>query len=130
MNNNNLFWVSLFLRMGLAFTFIYAGISAFLSPDNWIGFLPLWLEVFLSLNVFLYIHNVFVIFLGVWLLTNKKTYYSGIVSASFFLMLLVFNISSMDLIFRDVGLLFSALALIFLNKKESSFINPKNLVPR
>ena len=43
---------SFFLRIGLATVFLYAGISAFLNPIAWIGFIPLWLRNIISYSFF------------------------------------------------------------------------------
>ena len=59
-----------FLRVGLAFVFLYAGIAALGNPDAWSGSFPLWL--------------------------------TGVI---------VFNLGALDIVFRDVGLFFAALAL-------------------
>lgn len=109
--------VSLILRIGLAFSFIYVAISAFLNPTNWIGFIPVFLDSIFSRELFLTTHIIFNLILGIWLLTNKKTYYAAIVSAVALFFITVFNLGALDIVFRDVSLFFMALALVFLSKK-------------
>lgn len=109
--------VSLLLRIGLAFSFIYVAISAFLNPTNWIGFIPIFLTSIISSELFLNVHIIFNLILGVWLLTNKKTYYAGIISAVALFLITIFNLGALDIVFRDVSLFFMALALVFLSKK-------------
>ena len=36
--------VSLFLRLGVAFAFLYPPISGLLAPSSWIGYFPLFYE--------------------------------------------------------------------------------------
>lgn len=106
--------VSLLLRLGLAFGFIYVGISSFLKPQAWIGFLP----GFLRSEGFLFVHAIFVILLGAWLIYGKKTFYSAIVSAVFLFLIVIFNLGALDIIFRDVSILLAAIALAVLEYKK------------
>ena len=105
---------SLFLRLGIAFSFIYAGISAFLNPQAWIGFFP----VFLQNSVLLVLHSIFVILLGVWLLWGKKVFYAATVSAVFIFLVVIFNLNSLDLLFRDVSIMLAAIALAILEHRK------------
>ena len=109
--------ISLLLRVGLAFTFIYAGITAYLSPSNWIGFIPLFIENFTSLETFLKFHSVFDILLGLWLLSNKKIFYASTLSAIFLTGIIIFNFASLDIIFRDIPILLAAIALAIMSKE-------------
>jgi len=108
--------VSLFLRIGIAFTFIYVGIFAFLNPSSWIGFIPEFVESFISRESFLIVHVVTDIALGAWLLSGKKTYYAAVLSAVFLFGITIFNFGALDIVFRDVGLFFAAVALAILSK--------------
>ncbi len=47
------FLISFLLRSGLAIAFFYAGVSSFLNPTNWIGFVPNFIEVIISKEIFL-----------------------------------------------------------------------------
>ena len=104
----------LFLRLGLAFVFIYVAISAYLNPTNWIGFIPDF--VIISKSSFLIIHSIFNLALGLWLLSNKKIFYASIVSAIALFSITIFNLGAMDIVFRDIGLLLAAIALAYLSK--------------
>lgn len=107
----------LLLRVGLAFSFIYVAISAFLTPTNWIGFIPGFFDQIVSRNTILNSHIVFDLFLGFWLISNKKIYYAAIVSAISLAIITIFNLGALDIVFRDVSLFFMALALAFMTKK-------------
>jgi len=98
--------VNLILRVGLAFVFLYAGIAAFISPDNWVGYVPSFIEIFLSREVFLQVHSVIDIALGLWLLSNRKIFYASIVSSVF-----LFGMRDIDILFRDIAILLMAAAL-------------------
>lgn len=108
--------VSLFLRLGIAFTFIYVGFAAFANPNAWIGFIPEFVDNIIARSSFLKIHAVFDLLLGVWLLSNWKIFYASVVSALFLFGIVVFNLGALDIIFRDIGLFFAAVALVYLSK--------------
>lgn len=109
--------VSLFLRLGLAFTFIYVGFAALVNPANWVGFIPEFVDNIIARNSFLVIHSVFDIALGLWILTGWKNFYSSVVASVLLFGIIVFNLGALDIVFRDIGLLFAALALAALSKK-------------
>jgi len=105
---------SLFLRIGLAFAFFYAAIASFIFPENWIGFFP----AFLRTSWILILFSVYEIILGLWLLSNKKTFYVSIISAVTLFFIVVFNLTLFDLVFRDVSIFFMAVALAVLSYKK------------
>jgi len=84
-------YTDLFLRIGLAFVFIYAGIGAFVNPESWIGFIPSFLGEYDS--IVLSMHIVFNLLLGLWLLSGKWRFYSASVSAVALFVITIFNFS-------------------------------------
>ena len=112
--------VSYLLRLGLAFVFIYAGIASFVNPSDWIGFFPLFLRNLLNNNLLLIGHSAFEVVLGLWLLTGKWPFYSSVISAVAIFGIIIFNLGSMDIIFRDVAILFMALSLVLLSYERIS----------
>ena len=103
------------LRVGLAFVFIYAGINSLLNPSAWIGFVPVWIDTIplISREVFLTIHGLFEIVLGLALLFGI---YKKLTAALAFLSLagiiIFFGIN--DITFRDLGLIAAAYTLFIL----------------
>ena len=112
------FDTSFFLRLGLAFVFIYAACSAFVKPEAWIGFVPSFIGNTITRGYFLFVHDIINFGLGIWLLSGKKQFWAGIISCLALLGIILTNLSSFLLTFRDVGLLFAAIALIVLNYKK------------
>ena len=110
--------VSFSLRIGLAVVFFYAAIAAFLDPNSWIGFIPLFVRSIIGPLTFLHIHSFAEIVLGLWLLSNKKTFYAAILSALAIVSILIFNVGALDIIFRDVAIFFMAVALSILSYKN------------
>lgn len=106
------------LRLGLAFVFFYTAVASFLNPNDWIGFFPIFLRNFFGVNFVLTAFSFYELILGFWLLSGKFQFYSAILSALTILGIIVFNIGAFDIVFRDVGLFFAALALAGLNREE------------
>lgn len=103
---------SFFLRVGLSVVFLYAGIAAFLDPTSWVGFIPPWLRLIISPSFFLPIHATLDIIVGFWLLSGWKQFYAALAASASLLAIVVFNIGALDIIFRDIAILFSAVALM------------------
>ena len=102
---------SFFLRIGLAISFIYAGIAAFLNPEAWIGFIPGFARNIIPAAALLHIHSVFNVLLGLWLISNKKVFLSSIISCLAMVIIIFFNYSALDIVFRDITIFFAAAAL-------------------
>ncbi len=106
----------LFLRTGIAFSFFYVAVSIFLNPSSWMGFVPKFAEIILPASKLVYGHAILDGFLGIWLLTNRKIFYASVLSAANLFFITVLNLGAMEIVFRDVTILFSAVALAFLTK--------------
>jgi len=110
--------ISFLLRSGLAIAFFYAGISSFLNPTNWIGFVPNFVNLIIPKEIFLIIFSTYQILLGIGLLSDYKTFALSILSSATLFLILFGNILNLDILFRDVAILFMALALISLSYKS------------
>lgn len=110
-----------FLRIGIATVFLYAAISSISQPENWIGFIPLWLRNLTSPLIppetLLFGFSIFQIVLAVWLLLGRKTGAAAVISAITLFGIVLVNIGSFDIVFRDIAIAFSALALALLSKE-------------
>ena len=118
MNEKNIALAKNILRFGMSFCFVYVAVSAWLSPQNWSGFIPLFARNIVPESFLLYIHAGFDLLLGLWLLTNKKIFYASILSALNLLVIIIFNFGSLDIIFRDIGLLAAAISLALLSRER------------
>ena len=103
------------IRIGLAIAFLYAAIASFLNPVAWSTFLPPFITSIFPAQPLLFLFAAFEIILALWLLSNKKIYYAAIISSLVLVAIIVANLEALDLIFRDVAILASALALILLS---------------
>lgn len=110
---------SLMLRVGLAFAFAYAAISALNSPDAWVGFIPPFSTKFVSAKLVLDFVSLLQLFLAVWLLSGKFITYAACLALALLLGIVGFNPSAFIITFRDVPLIFTAFAIICLDLSKS-----------
>lgn len=101
----------LLLRLGLATMFLYAGVSSLADPRGWIGFLPSVLTDHVSGFTLLKFFAAYEFALAVWLLSGVYVRYAGLLCAATLGGIVVSNFSLFAISFRDIGLMFAALAL-------------------
>ena len=99
------------LRIGLALVLLYAIIRSTLDPAAWIGFIPPIATHILSLGVTLKLFSFFQLMLVIWLLSGKFSRYAALVVALTMVGIIISNPRALDTTFRDVAILFAALAL-------------------
>ena len=109
---------ALLIRIGLCIVFLYAGISALISPENWINFVPKWVEIIMSKETFLMLHSIADIVVGLWLISGIKPFYSALVSGVMLIAIISGNVSQISIIFRNFALLFADIALMVLTYKN------------
>lgn len=103
--------VPLFLRLGLATVFLYAAISSTLAPNEWVGYLPGLLTDRFPAATVLKVFSVYELLLAVWLLSGIYARYAGLLCAATLAGIVASNFSLLAISFRDIGLIFAALAL-------------------
>lgn len=120
MKNNSPTLVSFFLRVGLAVVFLYAAISSLLNPLSWIGFFPSWLRAIIPNTILLFLFSSYEIILSLWLFSSWKIFYAAVLAILTLLGIITTNLGALDIIFRDVAILFMAvsLAVIHWEKKK------------
>ena len=111
--------ILLLLRIGLAFSFLYAGLSALIEPTSWIGYFPQFVRHLITSQTLLMGGFSFVqLVIGGWILSGKNIFIPSVVATIMLLAIIVFNVSQMQIIFRDISILFMALALSIANQKR------------
>lgn len=103
------------LRIGLATMFLYAAISSFLQPNEWLGYLPGFVSAMFDPELVLKLFSVVEVALATWLLSGVYTRYAALLAAVMLLGITVSNFSLLVISFRDIGLAFAALALAALS---------------
>lgn len=109
--------VSLFLRLGLAFVFLYAAGASFFDPNSWSGFFPQFLQNIFPRALLLAGFSIFEIVLGLWLLSGWRIFYAAVFAVLALLGIIIPNLGAFDIIFRDVAILTSAVALAVLHRR-------------
>lgn len=104
-----------FLRLGIGTVFLYAALSAVLQPSLWVGFFPTWFATFFNERVLLFLFALYQITLSFWLFSSWKTDKAAVVAALTLLLIIIVNISLLDIVFRDLAIFFSSLALVQLS---------------
>lgn len=104
----------LLLRLSLAFVFLYAAVSGFINPGAWIG----WLPEFIRNQSMLQFFGIAEILVAFWLISGWQTFLAGLVSGFMLLGIVIFNLSGMIVVFRDLGLAMAAFALAALSRSR------------
>ena len=116
--NNREVLVSFLLRVGLCVVFLYAGTAALANPENWIGFVPQWITIFISKEIFLAMHGITDLIIAIWLISNYKPFGAGLIASLSLIAIITTNFTQIEIIFRDVAILFSAFTLMALTYKR------------
>lgn len=101
----------LILRVGLAFAFLYPPISAITDPITWIGYIPKFMLQFGSDIVLLHVFGVFEAAIALWILSGKRIMIPSFIACGTLIVIVLFNLSSFDVVFRDLSIAAIALAL-------------------
>lgn len=84
----------------------------------WVGYLPPIAAKILPARAILSVFSAYEIILAFWLLSNKKVFCAACLSALTLLAIIIPNLGVFSVVFRDVAILFSALALAVLSRKN------------
>jgi hypothetical protein len=100
----------LLLRCGIAFVFVYAAISSFVTPSAWLGFIPGFVPTALA-KLSLEAFSVIQVALAAWLASGLYLRYAALASGLIITVLTLSNLASLVVTFRDIGLALAAFAL-------------------
>lgn len=109
------------LQLSLSFVFLYAGFSSFIRPNDWVGYLPVFLKTFFPALTILKIFSLYELFLAVWLLSGWKLTYSASLTTLTLIGVTLANLGIFDVTFRDVSLAFASLSLVLLSSEKLKF---------
>jgi uncharacterized membrane protein YphA (DoxX/SURF4 family) len=108
--------VSWLLRAALALVFLYASISSFTSPQDWVGYFPQFLRDIVPGSILLPFFSIYELALAAWLLSGWYTKYAALLAAATLAGIVTFNFQLFLITFRDMALILTAIALFFLEK--------------
>ena len=108
------------LRVGVAFSFIYPPISAFFNPYAWIGYFPWFMtsQTIISSLTLLHIFGIAELCIGISILCGKKVSIPALLASLFLFLIIVFNLSQIDVLFRDIPILLMALLLYSTERRK------------
>ncbi len=117
--------ILLLLRVGLAFSFFYAAIASLIDPLSWVGYFPQFVRHMVPSQMLLMGGFSFVqLVVGGWILSGKNIFIPSVIAVALLLGIILFNISQMPILFRDISILFMALALAIANQKRYTNTSP------
>lgn len=99
------------LRIGIAGVFLYAGIFSLLFPQNWIGYLPTFFHGLIPDTTLLLGFSLYELLLAGWILSTKQTFYASVVACVTLIGIIFANFRDLDILFRDIAIIFAALSL-------------------
>lgn len=105
------------LRIGIAFTFLYAGVSSLIEPSDWIWYVPDFTDKVIPKEISLFLFSIAEVILGVWLISGWKTKFAALISTLILGGITLLSLNAFQITFRDVGLVLAALALFSISKK-------------
>lgn len=106
------------LRIGLAFSFIYAALGGFLEPTNWIGYFPSFLKDIIPDATLLVLWGIFELVIAIWILFGKKIFLPALIAGLSIVGVVVFNWGARDIVFRDISIAAMAFALVLLHYRR------------
>lgn len=109
------------LRFGVAFTFLYASVSAFINPAPWLEYFPDFMRGIVSDNTLLWTWGGAELLIALWILSGYKIFLPSVAGASLMLGIFIFDFSSHAVIFRNVCILCTSLALAIISNPHYDF---------
>jgi len=113
-------WPRLLLRFGLAVIFLYAAISGFTNPQDWVGYLPNILTQHIDSEILLHFFSAYELLLAAWLLSGVYVRYAALLCAATLVGIIASNFSLFAITFRDIALVFAALALAAMPQEQQA----------
>ena len=110
---------SLSLRYGLAFVFIYAGIVFTLDPQKGLEYIPKMIQDIIDPKIFIPIFTAFEFVLSAWLIWGKWSFYCALAAAITTVVITVPNLDQFNVLFRNVAIFSSAIALAALDLEKN-----------
>ena len=107
---------NLLLRLAIVFSLLYVAYGFWKHPADWVGYIPAFLHGFgLSNNVLIFALLAVHLVLALWILSGWRIFIPSILAALFLGSVVYFNLSQLDVLFRDISLALAALALAHAN---------------
>ncbi len=109
------------LRFGVAFTFLYASISAFINPIPWLGYFPDFMRAWGIDATLLFTWGGGELVIGLWLLSGYRIFLPSIAAAGLMLGIFLTDFDSLNIIFRNVCILCTSISLAIISNPHYNF---------
>ena len=109
-------WV---LRLGVAFAFLYPPWSALQDPNSWLGYFPKFMHDIVPDILLLHGFGVIEVILALWILSGWKIFWPCLAATAILLAIVVSDLSSFQILFRDLALAAIPLALAIVHAPRS-----------
>jgi hypothetical protein len=101
----------LLLRIAIAGAFLYPAIAALITPAAWLGYFPHFVLGIVPDAVLILGWSILEAVLALWILSGKKIFVPSLIACVLLVAIVVFNLSLIDIVFRDAALALVALYL-------------------
>jgi hypothetical protein len=106
----------LLLRLGVAFSFLYPPLDAFINPYSWIGYLPRFIRGVLPDMVLLHGFGIIEIAIALWILSGRRIFWPCMIAAGILLVIVALNLRDFEVLFRDLAIAAMALGLALMHR--------------
>lgn len=103
------------LRLGLIFVFAYVPVASYLDPSAYYHYLPSWSSEIINRSQALNILSIYEIILVLWFIWGRYLVVPCILAVLVLTAIVGFNFPSFGVIFRNVSIIFSAIALALIS---------------
>ncbi|HEY4473598.1 MAG TPA: DoxX family membrane protein [Candidatus Paceibacterota bacterium] len=110
------------LRVGLSFAFLYPPLSALFDPNSWIGYFPNFLLDMAAGNELWLLHTfgIVEVIIALWILSGWRIRIPAGIAAFMLVGIVLFNLPSFPVLFRDLSIAAMAVALVFLEGRYTN----------
>jgi len=119
------------LRIALAFAFLYPAYGFWTNPNDWLGYIPLFVRTIgFSQDVLLMLIAGLHLVLALWILSGWKIFLPSAAAATLLLAIVFFDFANFEVVFRDVSIAAIAIALAIQNRHEvfKKMLAPKHAI--
>lgn len=102
------------LRIGAAFALLYPPIAAVFDPVSWLGYFPHFIRA-LPIDSLVLLHGFgsIEVALALWILSGWRIRIPALTATLMLVAIVAFNLTQMDIVFRDLSIAAITLALAF-----------------
>lgn len=112
--------VSVLLRIGVAFAFLYPPISALFDPYSWLGYFPSWMFGYVPDEVLLHGFGLLEVAIALWILSGWRIFWPSVAACALLIAIVVIDFYNFEVLFRDVSIACAALALALMSRRQTA----------